>query len=113
KAAAYAVGNHKGLVDMWTPQNQDTNIPLNNGDNKSGSYNYRGNTDYWLENGDYLRLKLVTLGYNLSKKINEQLGITNARFYVSAQNALTFTKYSGYNPEVGGNVATRGLDRAR
>ncbi|NIJ44274.1 TonB-linked SusC/RagA family outer membrane protein [Wenyingzhuangia heitensis] len=113
KAAAYAVGNHKGLIDMWTPQNQNTNIPLNNGDNKSGSYNYRGNTDYWLENGDYLRLKLVTLGYNLPKKVNQQLGITNARFYVSAQNALTFTNYSGYNPEVGGNVATRGLDRAR
>ncbi|WP_010134623.1 SusC/RagA family TonB-linked outer membrane protein [Ochrovirga pacifica] len=113
KAAAYAVGNHKGLIDMWTPQNSNSNIPLNNGDNKSGSYNYRGNTDYWLESGDYLRLKLATIGYNLPKSTSKNLGITNARFYISAQNALTLTQYTGYNPEVGGNVATRGLDRAR
>jgi TonB-linked SusC/RagA family outer membrane protein len=113
KAAAFAVGNHKALANMWTPANVNSQIPLHTGDNKSGSYNYRGFTDMWLENGDYLRLKLISLGYNVPKKINERLGLSNLRFFISAQNPITLTNYSGYDPEIGGNVTRRGLDASR
>jgi len=68
----------------------------------------------WLEDGSYLRLKTLTLGYNFPVTLNERLKISNARVYFSSNNLLTFTNYSGYDPEVshftgeglGGNVAT-------
>jgi hypothetical protein len=66
----------------------------------------------WLEDGSYLRLKTLTLGYNFPTGFNERLGLSNARVYFSSNNLLTFTSYSGYDPEVnhftaqglGGNV---------
>jgi TonB-linked SusC/RagA family outer membrane protein len=68
----------------------------------------------WLEDGSYLRLKTLTLGYNFPAGFTERLHISNARVYLSSNNLLTFTSYSGYDPEVnhftaqglGGNVAT-------
>jgi len=68
---------------------------------------------YHLENGSYLRLQNVTLGYNFPKKIMNKLNMQNLRLFASGQNLLTFTKYSGYNPEVNNsnsNQLTGGLD---
>ncbi len=114
KAAAFSAGRHKSLANMWTPENPTSRIPLYRGNSKSGSFNYLGTTDRWLEDGDYLRLKLITLGYNLPNNITKKMGLTNMRLFLSGQNILTFTKYSGYDPEVGGNnVARRGLDVSR
>ncbi|WP_366186270.1 TonB-dependent receptor [Flavobacterium ovatum] len=114
KAAAYATGNHKDLVNQWTTDNPTSQIPLNKGDNKSGSFNYRGFTDQWLESGDYLRLKLLSVGYSIPSNVVNKLGISNLRIFISAQNPLTITKYSGFDPEVGGNnVARRGVDASR
>ncbi|WP_138994704.1 TonB-dependent receptor [Larkinella sp. C7] len=67
----------------------------------------------WLEDGSYLRLKTLTLGYNLPRSVTSKLQIASARLYFSSNNLLTFTRYSGYDPEVshftgsglGGNVA--------
>ena len=69
--------------------------------------------DGWLEDGSYLRLKTLTLGYNFPKTFTERLRISNARLYFTSNNLLTFTDYKGYDPEVnhftsqgmGGNVA--------
>ena len=69
--------------------------------------------DGWLEDGSYLRLKTLTLGYNFPASFTERLRIANARVYFTSNNLLTFTSYSGYDPEVnhftaqglGGNVA--------
>lgn len=66
----------------------------------------------WLEDGSYLRLKTLTLGYNFPASFTERLKISNARIYFSSNNLLTFTSYSGYDPEVshftaqglGGNI---------
>ena len=113
KAATYNYGTHKDLVNMWTPNNPTSNIPLHTGDSKSGTYNYLGTTDLWLENGDYLRLKLVSLGYSIPEAFASKLGLTNVRLFVTAQNPITITNYEGYDPEVGGNVARRGLDVSR
>lgn len=66
----------------------------------------------WLEDGSYLRLKTLTLGYNLPAGLNKRLHMSNARVYLSSNNLMTFTNYKGYDPEVnhftgqglGGNV---------
>ena len=55
---------------------------------------------YFVEDGSFLRLTDVTIGYTLPKKWIQKVGITKARFYVSASNLFTITKYSGYDPEV-------------
>lgn len=113
KAASYNYERHQDLTNMWTPNNPTSQIPIFRGD-AGDHYNYSGLTDYWLENGDYLRLKQISLGYSLPKETATKLGLDKFRLFLTAQNALTFTKYSGYDPEVGSNnVARRGIDNSR
>lgn len=57
-------------------------------------------TNRYLENGSYMRLKNLQLGYNLPINLIKKLSITRCRFYLSGQNLLTITKYKGYDPEV-------------
>jgi hypothetical protein len=61
--------------------------------------NRRADSDRWVEDGDYLRLKLVTLGYTIPTGFAPQ--IRNLRVYAQSRNALTFTGYDGFDPEVG------------
>lgn len=56
-----------------------------------------------IEDGSYMRIREITLGYTLPKILLKRLGISNLRIYASAFNPFTFTKYSGYNPEVSTN----------
>ncbi|UXX78105.1 TonB-dependent receptor [Reichenbachiella carrageenanivorans] len=109
-AFAYSEGRHQGLMNMWTPVNTSADLPIYRGQSKAHP-NYGGTTDLWLEDGTYLRLKLVTLGYSLPKSITDKVGLSRARIYASGQNVLTFTNYTGYDPEVGGNnINQRGMD---
>ncbi len=111
KMITYANGRHKNLVSQWSENNPTSPIPAYRGDNKLHD-NYKGYTDLWLEDGSYLRLKSVTLGYTLPNAVMQKKGISKMRFYLSAQNVFTLTRYSGYNPEIGGTVISRGLDKA-
>ncbi|RZK81927.1 MAG: TonB-dependent receptor [Pedobacter sp.] len=58
-------------------------------------------SDRYIEDGSYLRIQNVALGYNLPKSLISKVKVNNARFYVSVQNLYTFTNYSGYDPELG------------
>ncbi|MEI8113584.1 MAG: TonB-dependent receptor [Bacteroidia bacterium] len=58
-------------------------------------------SDYYLEDGSYFRIKTITLGYTVKKAWVERIRLSNLRIYLTAQNPLTFTKYSGYDPEIG------------
>ncbi len=72
-----------------------------------------GTTSTWhIEDGSYLRIKNITLGYTLPEKWLKNIGLSRARMYLSTQNPFTFTKYSGYNPEVNmkGTSLTPGID---
>ncbi|MFR9658757.1 MAG: TonB-dependent receptor [Rikenellaceae bacterium] len=111
KMVSYSEGRNVGLLSQWSESNPTSSIPSYRGDNDSHA-NYKGYTDLWLEDGSYLRLKNITLGYSLSKRVLKKLSISKARFYISAQNPITITNYSGYNPEVGGNIKSMGLDKA-
>jgi TonB-dependent starch-binding outer membrane protein SusC len=72
--------------------------------------NFKNVSSYFVEDGSYLKLRNLQIGYNLPKALLNQIKIASARVYFSGQNLLTFTKYSGADPEVGGDVTSRGLD---
>ncbi|PSL44877.1 TonB-linked SusC/RagA family outer membrane protein [Chitinophaga niastensis] len=96
-------------LKAWTPTNTNTDVPravLGDPNN-----NNRESTRF-LEKGDYLRLKTLQLGYTFSPRLLEKAKITRLRIYASAQNILTFTKYSGPDPEIGRtDVLNNGVDR--
>lgn len=76
--------------------------------------NSRGDTDRWLENGSYFRLRNVTLGYNFPKTLTERVKLNSARIYVTGQNLLTFTKYTGLDPDfTAPDIWRRGHDEVR
>lgn len=69
-------------------------------------------SNYMVEDGSFVRLNNITLGYNFSKTFIAKVGLKGLRVYVTAQNPFTITKYSGYNPEVStnSNALTPGID---
>ncbi len=89
------------VLDAWTPTNPSTTQP------RAVSPNIANNdvgSDFFVEDGAYLRLKNLQLGYTLGSGAIDRLGVlSSARIYFAAQNLLTFTDYSGYDPEVGGS----------
>ncbi|MDO4163376.1 MAG: TonB-dependent receptor [Bacteroides sp.] len=98
-------------VTTFYPKNTDTDMPRAVlGDPNQN----RRLSDRYVEDGSYLRLKVLTLGYTLPKQLLSKYGIEKLRVYTGAKNLLTFTSYQGYDPEVGdqdssGNL-TRGVD---
>jgi TonB-linked SusC/RagA family outer membrane protein len=78
----------------WTATNTDTDIPVVNA---KRPYQV---TSRWVEDGSYIRVKNISLGYNFSPSLLQKAKIQTLRLYVSAQNMFTFTKYKGIDPEV-------------
>ncbi|MUP36669.1 SusC/RagA family TonB-linked outer membrane protein [Labilibaculum euxinus] len=70
--------------------------------------------DYYIEDGSFLRINNITLGYTLPAKILKRMKVNSLRFYCTLNNIHTFTKYSGYDPEVSAtsNLLTRGIDNS-
>jgi TonB-linked SusC/RagA family outer membrane protein len=91
----------KELTDIWTPTNTNTNVSgiRYNGNNLNARFGYHLDSRY-IDDGSYLKLKSVVLGYNLPKKVLSKLQIMSCRISVAAQNLMTWTKYSGYDPDV-------------
>lgn len=109
KMFAYSVGRHEDLYYQWSPQNPDSDIPTNRTNELHN--NVRSRSDFFLEDGSYLRIRNLTFGYTIPKA-DWNKKIERMRFYMSAMNLLTFTKYTGYNPEIGGDgLFYRGVDR--
>ncbi len=89
-------GDSNGLTDVlnsWTPENTNTDIPR-------AAIRGRERSSRFVEDGSYLRLKNIALGYALPLGAIQRLGFSSARLSISAQNILTFTNYSGLDPEV-------------
>ncbi|MCG9791789.1 SusC/RagA family TonB-linked outer membrane protein [Flavobacterium algicola] len=82
----------KEVLNAWTPTNTDTNTP--------SIANRRDLSSRFIEDGSYIRLKNIALGYNFPSTFTDKLGMDKIRLTVSAQNLLTLTKYSGLDPEV-------------
>lgn len=96
-------------LNAWTPQNTNTDMPRAVLGDDNG--NARESTRF-LENGAYLRLKVVQLGYTFPVSLLKDIKVSRLRIYLSGQNLLTFTKYKGLDPEVANfNVLNTGVDR--
>ena len=103
-------GNNQSarVLDRWTPTNPSNEIPRANA--AGGS---RILSSFNVEDGSYLRFKNISLGYNLPRGLLDRLAISSAKIYVTAQNWITITKYTGYDPEVnryGSSSLSQGLD---
>jgi TonB-linked SusC/RagA family outer membrane protein len=103
---AYSNWQTKALGRWTGPGSSDSYPRLIEGDPNN---NFANPSNLYLEKGDYFRLKVVQLGYNLPKSILSKVGLQKTRIYVMSENLATFTKYTGYDPEIGGNVM--GIDR--
>ena len=93
--------------------NPGTNVPraMYNDPNDNNRISNR-----YIEDGSYLRIKNITFGYNLPRNLIKKISVENVRVYANIQNLHTFTKYSGYDPEVGASTASSnvyGLDNGR
>ena len=117
-------GNFNGnmstvLANSWRPDNQNTDIPRFS--KTDGADNKWAYSDRWLEDGSYLRLKTLDIGYTLPKNLTKKIRLENVRIYTSMENLFTLTKYSGYTPDLGEssvagvdyNVFSRGIDQGR
>lgn len=85
------------VLDRWTGEGTSNSVPraIYSDPNQNVRHSNR-----FIEDGSYLRVKNLTLGYTLPKSISQKAYLSMARFYISCQNLLTLTKYSGFDPEV-------------
>ena len=98
----------RDVLKAWTPQNH-SNVPrvIASDPNTNTRTSSR-----FLEDGSYLRMKTLQLGYKLSDDFAKKVKISGLRTYISADNLFTATKYTGYNPDLGrtGSIFDRGVD---
>jgi outer membrane receptor protein involved in Fe transport len=98
------------VLNRWTPTNIYTDIPKAVGKN---NVNNVYNSTRFVEDGSYLRLKSITLSYKVIENAMKIKGISKLSVYITGQNLLTFTKYTGFDPEVsayGNNATEMGID---
>lgn len=96
------------VLRRWTPENRNTDIPR-----AGGTIGNVRNSSRFVEDGSYIRLKTATLSYRLEGKQIQRWGLGKCSVYITAQNILTLTRYTGFDPEVNafGNSATElGID---
>ena len=94
-------------LGRWTGEGTSTTYPrLSDND---PNQNFSRPSSFYLEDGDYFRIKNLQVGYTLPNTISSKVGMKSARVYVMAENLVTFTKYTGYDPEIGGGVMS--IDR--
>ena len=102
------------VLDAWTPQNPNATLPRAISGDPNG--NAGRASDRYVEKGSYMRVKNISVGYSIPKSVLSSFAngtLSKVRIYFSAQNLLTFTKYSGYDPEIGSrdnNQLVYGLD---
>jgi hypothetical protein len=118
-----AGGTGAALLHRYSTDNQDSKIPAIIDQQTRANAGLaskikipgasRNRNSLWVEDGSYVRLKNVTLGYNLPAHVLRRIRINNIRVYLSGTNLITITKYSGQDPEVSsytGNDAQLGSD---
>ena len=94
-------------LGRWTGEGTTNSYPrLVEGD---PNQNFTNPSEFYLEDGDYFRIKTMQIGYNFPSPLISKAGMSRARVYIMAENLFTFTKYSGYDPEIGGGVMS--IDR--
>ena len=96
------------MRNVWSASNPDGTIP-----NPLGGSHNKDNNSRFVEDGSYVRLKNISLGYTLPEALTSKVGISRLRLSVFCTNLFTLTGYSGYDPEVGGGVDYGNYPQAR
>ncbi|WP_010664587.1 SusC/RagA family TonB-linked outer membrane protein [Marinilabilia salmonicolor] len=99
------------FTDRWTPDNTNASMPrAPRADLDEEQYIYR--SDLMIQDGSYMRIKQLQLGYSFPQSVIGQMGLSKARVFVSLDDYFTFTDYKGLDPEAGStNIQTQGVDR--
>ena len=94
-------------IDRWTGPGTSNEIPrLTTGASRNNVF-----SDFYVEDGSFLRLRNVQLGYTIPNAITKRIGVQHFRFYLAANNLVTLTRYQGFDPDVGsGNPLFAGVD---
>ncbi len=95
----------KRILDAWDGEGSTNSEPRVT----SGGVNY-SQSDWFVHNGSFFRLRSITLGYDLPEKLLTKLKIERANVFLRGTNVITLTEYTGYTPEIGGNVSMNGID---
>ncbi len=94
-------------LGRWTGPGTSNIYPrLNESDPNN---NFKNPSDFYLKDGSYFRIKTLQIGYSIPKSVISKAGLSRVRVYIMSENLLTFTKYTGYDPEIGGGVLS--IDR--
>ncbi len=89
-------------LGRWTGPGTSTTYPrLTDND---ANYNFEYNSSFYLQSGTYFRIKTLQLGYTLTKDVVKKIGLQRLRVYLTGENLVTFTKYTGYDPDIAGSV---------
>ncbi len=111
---AYQLANFRSDINPWSPTNPngtDARLAVDQSSDPTVSFNNMAQTDRWIENGSYVRVRNLELSYALPNKFLSKVAFNNARVYVSGQNLFTITKYKGLDPDVQGTgIISRGFD---
>lgn len=104
----YLDNQFKHVMDRWQEPGDQTNVPRASFNGDSGA---RELSSRFIEDGSYLRIQEVRLGYELPQRLATAMGASSVRLYVAGQNLHTFTDYMGYSPDVNsdGSSANIGL----
>lgn len=112
KQYAYSTKRHRDLVYSWSEANPTSNVPSPRVNIEHP--NVQTSTDYFLEDGSFLRLRNIIVGYSIPKQALNRIGLNKLRVFVSAQNPITWTEYTGFDPEVSNsNPFNAGLDQGK
>ncbi len=98
----------KLLYESWTTTRTDADVPM--ASNNSNFSTNQAVCSYYMENGSYIKLKNLQLGYTLPSSILNKINVKSLRFYIQTVNLFTITKYSGLDPELGGDDRSFGAD---
>ncbi|WP_221930067.1 SusC/RagA family TonB-linked outer membrane protein [Fodinibius sediminis] len=100
--------SHAALYNSWTPENTNASLPLQT--TGGGFSTSTVPNSYFVEDGSYLRMKELVLGYTFPERLTEKISASRLRLYVQASNLFTITGYSGIDPEIGGGSTNFGID---
>jgi len=97
-------------LDRWTEENHSTKYPRLVSNDPNGN---QRPSDFYMEDGSFLRLRNIQIGYNIPASILEKIKLTGVRVYLSGNNLLTVTNYIGFDPEIGTNgwILDSGIDK--
>ena len=109
KMFLYKESRSSDLLNAWTPSNTNTDVYRTSFNDVNGNNRV---SDYFLEGASFVRLKNIQVGYTIPQSYISKLKLNRLRIYAGATNLVTFTKYSGFDPDLtNGSTFSRGVDR--